>query len=79
MAGRPAERPSPPLAGAETEWPYSDADAALTRHPPAGSTPEDDIARSRAFRDETVYGDTWAPPVVSNGRVFTADGLLAFA
>jgi len=70
-----------PLAGAETQWPYSDADAARTRHRPAGSAPEDDIARSYAFRNETFYGDTGATPVVSNGRVLvtTADGRLAFA
>jgi hypothetical protein len=70
-----------PLAWAETEWPCSDSDAARTRHRPAGSRPDGDIARSCAFRNETFYGDTWASPVVSNGRVLvtTADGLLPFA
>lgn len=66
-----SEAPDPvPLGWAETEWPFPDYDAARTRHPPARSAPDGDLEPVWRLEREPVHSR--APPVVSNGRVFTA-------
>ncbi|MFC3959752.1 PQQ-binding-like beta-propeller repeat protein [Halovivax cerinus] len=61
-----------PLAWADTEWPFPDYDPALTRNPPPESAPDADLERVWDVRDDSLYANEWAPPIVANGQVFVA-------